>query len=303
MMYYVFRLVGLLAPRLPAGLGLRLAAALGDLWYHLARGQRAILTRNLRHVLGLAASGGRDGKSGRDGASEETIQRTARAVFRHTFRNYYDLFRLPHLPRQDVEKLIVVQGEEHLREALAAGRGAILATAHFGNVEIMSRASVFCQYQITAVAEHLQPERLYRDMLAQRSSGGVHLVPIDGSLKAIFRALHANQLVGLAADRDVSHSGITVPFFGAPANLPAGYVSLALRTGAPVLPIFIVRQPEGSFVIQIEPPLALANSGDRERAVRSGVAQMVAVLERYIGQYPEQWTFYQPIWDMAEQRA
>ena len=285
-MYYVFRLVGLLAPRLPAGLGLRLAAALGALWYHLARGQRAILLRNLRHVLG-------------PGASEEKIQRTARAVFRNTFRNYYDLFRLPHLPAEEVEKLIVVQWEEHLREALAAGKGAILATAHFGNVEIMTRTSAIRQYQITGVAEHVQPEKLYRYLLAQRSRGGVHLVPIDGSLKAIFRALRANQLVGLAADRDVSGTGITLPFFGAPANLPAGYVSLALRTGAPVLPIFIVRQPEGRFVIQIEPPLALANSGDRERDVRSGVAQMVAVLERYIGQYPEQWTFYQPIWDQG----
>lgn len=290
MMYYVFRLVGLLAPRLPAGLGLRLAAALGDLWYHLARGQRAILLRNLRHVLGPAAT-------------TEKIRRTAREVFRNTFRNYYDLFRLPHLPAEDVEKLIIVQGEAHLREALAAGKGAIVTTAHFGNVEIMTRASAIRQYQITGVAEHLQPERLYRYLLAQRSIGGVHLVSIDGSLKAIFRALRANQLVGLAADRDVSHSGITVPFFGAPANLPAGYVSLALRTGAPVLPIFIVRQPDGRFVIQIEPPLPLANSGDRERDVRSGVAQMVAVLERYISQYPEQWTFYQPIWDMGEQRA
>ena len=285
-MYYVFRLVGLLAPRLPAGLGLRLAATLGDLWYHLARGQRAILLRNLRHVLGSAAT-------------QETIQRTAREVFRNTFRNYYDLFRLPHLPSPDVEKLIIVQGEEHLREALAAGKGAIVVTAHFGNVEIMTRASAIRQYQITAVAEHLQPERLYRYLLAQRSIGGVHLVSIDGSLKAIFRALRANQLVGLAADRDVSHSGITVPFFGAPANLPAGYVSLALRTGAPVLPIFIVRQPDGRFVIYIEPPLPLANSGDRERDVRSGVAQMVAVLERYISQYPEQWTFYQPIWEQG----
>jgi len=288
MMYYVFRLVGLLAPRLPVWLGLRLAAALGDLWYHLARGRRAILISNLRHVLGPRASGG---------ASEEIIQRTARAVFRNTFRNYYDLFRLPHLPGEELEKLIVVYGEEHLRAALAAGRGAILAAAHFGNVELMTRASAIRHYQITGVAEHVQPEKLYRYLLAQRSSGGVHLVPIDGSLKAIFRALRANELVGLAADRDVSGTGITVPFFGAPANLPAGYVSLALRTGAPVLPIFIVRQPEGRFVIQIEPPLALANSGDRERDVRSGVAQMVAVLERYIGQYPEQWTFYQPIWD------
>jgi len=288
--YYVFRLVGLLAPRLPAWLGLRLAAVLGDLWYYLARGRRAILLRNLRHVLGSSASGG---------ASEAAIRRTARAVFRHTFRNYYDLFRLPHLPAEELEKLIVVQGEEHLREALAAGKGAILAAAHFGNVELMTRASAIRQYQITAVAEHLQPEKLYHYILAQRSRGGVHLVPIDGSLKAIFRALRANQLVGLAADRDVSGTGITVPFFGAPATLPAGYVSLALRTSAPVLPIFIVRQPDGRFVIQIEPPLALANSGDRELAVRSGVAQMVAVLERYISQYPEQWTFYQPIWDQG----
>lgn len=291
-MYYVFRLVGFLAPRLPAWLGLRLAATLGDLWYHLARGQRQILTTNLRHVLW-------------SGVSDEAIQRTAREVFRNTFRNYYDLFHLPHLPREDVEKLIVVQGEEHLREALAAGKGAILVAAHFGNVELMSRASAIRHYQITAVAEHLQPERLYRYMLAQRSSGGVHLVPIDGSLKAIFRALHANELVGLAADRDVSHTGIAVRFFDALAILPTGYVSLALRTGAKVLPVFIVRQPDGSFTIHIEPPLALVNSGDRERDVRAGVEQMVAVLERYIGQYPEQWTFYQPIWatQSIEQRA
>jgi KDO2-lipid IV(A) lauroyltransferase len=112
----------------------------------------------------------------------------------------------------------------------------------------------------------------------------------------LFRALRRNEVVGLAADRDLTESGIVVDFFGAPARLPDGYAQLSLRTGAPIIAGFSQRLPDNAFVAHLEPPLELEDTGDRSRDVRAGVEKVVSIMERYIGAHPEQWVMSVPIW-------
>jgi KDO2-lipid IV(A) lauroyltransferase len=100
----------------------------------------------------------------------------------------------------------------------------------------------------------------------------------------------------VAADRDITRSGIVVDFFDAPARLPDGHVQLALRTGAELITCFALRQADNSPTVHIEPPLELEQTGNFERDVRVNVQKVVARMEHWISRYPEQWPMLHPIW-------
>jgi lauroyl/myristoyl acyltransferase len=284
--YTLYRLAGLLLPRIPSRLGYWLCARLGDLAYHLGGEARRNVRHNLRHVLG-------------EGVGEEAIERRVREVFRNQVKNYFDLFRVPRLRPADLEGRLTVHGLEHIDQALTAGKGVILVSGHFGNFDIVGQILAFRSYHVTIVAEHLQPEPLYQYICRLRASQGLRLIPVDGSLKAIFKALRRNELVALAADRDVTESGIVVDFFGAPAQLPDGYAQLARRTGARIVLGFSARCPDNTYFAYVEPPLEAEVTGDRERDVRVTVEKVVALMERYLREHPEQWVMFQPLWNLV----
>lgn len=285
--YYLHRLLGLVVPLIPPGLAYPLATRLGDLFYHLDKVTRANIYDNVTHIL--------EGSPKAVGDCEAIV----RGVFRHMAKNYYDLFRVPTLSLTEIAHLVKVEGWEHVERALSKGKGLILVTAHFGNTDIVAQVLALREIPVVGPAEHLKPEVLFQYICGLRTSKGLRLIPIDGPLLELFRALRRNEVVGLAADRDITESGIVVDFFGAPARLPDGYAQLSLRTGAPIVAGFSQRLPDNTFVAHFEPPLELEATGDRDRDVRAGVEKVVAIMERYIGEHPEQWVMSVPIWQTA----
>ncbi len=287
--YYLYRLAGAIVPRLPPFWGYRLFAQLGDLVFRLYKESRTSVWDNVSHVLGPAA-----------GVRQQA--RVVRGIFRSQARNYYDLLRLPSLSDAKIKKLVTLHGLENLQAALSSGRGVVMVTAHFGNIDVVAQALLLHGYPVTGVAEHLKPEALYRYVCSLRASKGINLVPADSDLKLLFRALAQNQIVGLAADRDTTESGIVVDFFGASARLPDGYLQLALRTGAALVPCFGLRQPGDTFVGYIEPAVPLEKTGDLKHDVRLNMGRVLPVIERYIATHPDQWVMFQPVWKSHDRR-
>ncbi|MFQ5813245.1 MAG: lysophospholipid acyltransferase family protein [Anaerolineae bacterium] len=285
--YYLHRLLGLVVPLIPPGLGYPLAARLGDLFYCLEKVTRADVCDNVTHILG--------GRQKAVGDSEAIV----RGVFHNMAKNYYDLFRVPTLSLAEIARLVKIEGWEHVERVLSKGKGLILVTAHFGNTDIVAQVLTLREIPVVVPAEHLKPEVLFQYICSLRASKGLRLIPIDGPLLGLFRALRRNEAVGLAADRDITESGLVVDFFGAPARLPDGYAQLSLRTGAPIIVGFGQRLSDNTFVAHLEPPLELETTGDRARDVRAGVEKVVAIMERYIGEHPEQWVMSVPLWQMA----
>ncbi len=285
--YYLYRLLGWLAPLVPPSLGYRLATIGGDVFYYLQKTTRANVYDNVKHIL----EGTRKGL--------DNIEGVVRGVFRNMAKNYYDLFRAPSVSLAEVIRLVEVRGWDHIEAALSKGKGLILVSAHFGNTDLVARILAVREVPVVIPVEHLKPETLFRYICSLRANKYLRLIPIDGPLLELFRALRRNEVVGLIVDRDITDSGIVVDFFGAPARLPDGYAQLALRTGAPIVVGFSRRLPDNTFVINLEPPLELEDTGNREHDVRVGVEKVVSILERYIGEYPEQWVMSVPIWRMA----
>ena len=286
--YYFYRLLGLVAPLIPPGLGYPVATGLGDLFYHLDRVNRANIYDNVTHIV--------EGSQKAVGDGEAIV----RGVFRNMAKNFYDLFRAQTLSLAEIDRLVKVEGREHLNGALSKGKGLILVAAHFGNIDVVAQVLALWEIPVVGPAEHLKPEALFQYICSLRANKSFRLIPIDGPLFELFRALRRNEIVALAADRDITESGIVVDFFGAPARLPDGYAQLSLRTGAPIIAGFGQRLPDNTFVAHFEPSLELEATGDRNRDVRAGVEKVVAIMERYIGEHPEQWVMSVPLWQTTD---
>jgi lauroyl/myristoyl acyltransferase len=285
--YYAYRLLGAVAPLIPPRLGHAMVSRIGNLTYPRLTASRENVCDNLRHVLGPQADPAR-------------IEDVARQVFQNQARNYFDLFRVASLSADQIRQLVTVKGLERVDQALSAGKGVIIVSAHLGNAEVIMQRFALQGYPITGVAEHLKPEKLYQYVASLRASKGTTVIPADGFLRPLFRALHNNEILLVAADRLEAQTGTLIDFFGAPALLPDWHVRLALRTSAKLLMAFSLRLPDNTFEAVAEPPLELERTDDRERDIRAGMAQVVALLEKYIGAHPEQWVMFQPIWRLPE---
>jgi lauroyl/myristoyl acyltransferase len=283
--YGSYRVLGALTGPLPQNIGYGLARRVGPLLYALSPRLRHILSHNMRHVLG-------------PDADEQDVQDTVRAACVNIAKGHYDLFRLGRLTLDEIKSMTRIEGVENMYQALAREKGIVMVTAHFGTIDIMGQLPSYFGVPVSGPVEHTRPERLFQYTLRLRKSHGVRLIPSDGSMMELFRALKRGEIVGLPTDKGIADNTHEIEFFGSPARLPFGPVRLALRTGAALVPAFALRLPDDTFNVCIEPELELQQSGDREADAFAGMTKIVAIMERYISQNPEQWLVAAPVWPM-----
>lgn len=283
--YGSYRLMGAIVGPLPPRPGYALARRMGPVLYRSMPEVRRIMSHNFRHVLG-------------PDADEQDIQDTVHGAFINIAKGHYDLFRLGRLTHEEIRAITQIEGVEHMKPALAKGKGVVMVTAHIGNIDIMGQLPGSFGVPIAGPVERVKPERLFQYTLRLRRSHGVNLIPSDGPMMELYRVLKRGGIVGLPTDRGIADNTREIEFFGRPAQLPSGPVRLALRTGAPLVPAFALRLPDDTFKVWIEPELELQQSGDREADELAGMAKIVAVMEKVISQNPEQWLVAAPIWPM-----
>ncbi len=287
LVYYAFRLAGVIAPHVPPALAYRAATWAGSIAYRLSP-LRGNVEDNVAHITGMPVDSPR-------------VRAIACQVYRNQCKNYYDLFRLPALSKKGImETVRGIAGLEHLDRALSKGRGVVLVSGHYGNFDLAAQNLAIRGYRMTAVAEHLKPDRLFRYVCQVRASHGIRLIPVDVSLRPIFRALRANEIVGLALDRNVTDAGREVQFIGQPARLPDGYLKLALHTGAALVAAFCHRLPDNSFLIEVEPEVELERSGNAELDIEVNMPRVLDIFEAYLSRQPEQWVLFQRVWLPAQ---
>jgi len=287
--YLLFRLAGMVAPLIPRRFAYTLLGLVSAVWYCLAAGNRRMIQANVRHVLGPTAH-------------PAEVDRVARRIFHNLLKNYFDLFWLPAQRPEAIARLVTIHGYENANAALAAGKGAILVSAHLGNQEMMSQARALSDLKLTAVVEHVKNERVFRYLLSLRQSSTVRLIPQDGALKELLRALKRNEIIGLVFDRDVTESGRIIPVFGSPARLPDGYAILALRHGVPIIPAFVVRQPDDTYAGYVEKPMTFEGNANNDDDVRRVMMSVGAVVEKYLRAYIDQWVYFHYVWEDDKER-
>lgn len=231
----------------------------------------------------------------------ELDDRGRREAVRDAFASYgeywLESFRLPGTSPEALEAGITVDGYENVEEALDQGRGVILALPHMGSWEWAGFwLAQIKQQRVACVVETLDPPELSQWFIDLREHFGLEIIPLDSSAGTrASRALADNGVLCLLSDRDLTGTGIEVDFFGERTRLPAGPATIALRTGAPILPCVIYSE-DGHHRGLAGRPLDTERRGRFREDVARITQDLAHELERLIALAPEQWHLFQPNW-------
>jgi Kdo2-lipid IVA lauroyltransferase/acyltransferase len=275
------------ANRAPRERALAVAGSFGRGWARLGGPRTALARAQLREVFP-------------DWSEAERSAVLAR-MFANLARGFVEFATLPRLSRDELRALADVEGLEHyeaLRRA-APGGGIVCLTAHFGSWELL--VAVMAAHGIPiAVVHRTRDNPLLDDLMGElRAASGAELLPRGSAARAALRGLRDGKVVAMTLDQNASRSeGVFVPFFGRPACTRAGPARLAMRTGAPVVPVFIERIGETArHRVRIQPPLPLVPEGDDPAAALvENVARMTRVVEDAIRRAPDQWIWTHRRW-------
>jgi KDO2-lipid IV(A) lauroyltransferase len=273
-----------------AALGTVSPARAGDIGARLGRfGYRALRIRRRVVERQLAAAF--------PGLGPREVDRLARECYAHLGRTSIEAALLPRLGRDAVlASFEGATGWPLLEAALAASRGAILTTGHLGNWELAGHYLAARGVPIDGIARRMANPLVDRYLSGMRTRTGLTLVHDADAVRRVPRALREGRAVAFLADQGVLGLASTfVPFFGRPAKTPRGPAVFALRLGTPLLFAVAVRQPSRAYRLFIE-PVAVEETGDRERDVDRIVARYTTALERWVRRYPEQYFWQHRRW-------
>jgi KDO2-lipid IV(A) lauroyltransferase len=224
------------------------------------------------------------------------LRRAVQRAFDSYSRYWVESFRLPQLTAEDLDAGMEYEGYEHLHEALAEGKGAILAIPHLGAWDWAGSWFATQGIPITVIVEPLEPPELFEWFADFRRSLGMRVVPLGpDAAKASMQALKENGVLCLLCDRDIQGTGSEVTFFGEKTTLPSGPAMLALRTGAPILPVAVYYRGSMHRGV-VRPRLQFERTGALRDDVKRVTQQVADELESLIRRAPEQWHLMQPNW-------
>ena len=226
------------------------------------------------------------------------LRRAVNKTFESYAAYWLEAFRLPTLTPAELDAGMSYEGYEHLERSLHRGKGTILVLPHLGGWEWTGFwFTRVVGVPITAVVERLEPPELFEWFTEFRTNLGMHIVPLGPDAgREVIKALKRNDLVCLLSDRDIDGSGVEVEFFGERTTLPAGPATLALRTGADLVPGAMFQQPRGGHHAVVRPPMVIERQGRLRDDVARITQDIARELESLIRIDPTQWHLMSPNW-------
>lgn len=241
-------------------------------------------------------------------ASYSDLRKLSRQSMRKYFRYWCDAFRMPDWSNERIVNSFQCVGEYRLERALAGNKGVVVALTHMGNWDHAGAWATLTHAPLSAVAEKLEPERLFQRFVQYREMLGMRIYPLGQ--KNVIDTLadelrNDKRIVALVSDRDLTSRGIEVNFFGETTRMPAGPVSLALRTGAPLLPATLWYDGPIAYAHihpEVVPPID-APTGDNasqmpgySAAVSRMTQQIADTFAAGIADRPTDWHMMQKLW-------
>lgn len=234
---------------------------------------------------------------GREKDAQE-IRAIAREAYRNIAKNICELLRVFKFTQQDIDKMFTIQGREYLDTALIRRKGIIGLSGHLGNFPLMGVKLIQEGYPCASFiygASEVKVVKLFFDIGSRLGFRLIPSSPSHASTRQALKWLRGNKILCIQADRD-SPQGVFVDFFGYPAATAIGPVVLAKRTGATVLPMFVIREVNNKHRIIFGPPVELEETGDKEKDILVNSAKFTKIIESYVRKYPEQWLWTYRRW-------
>lgn len=263
-----------------------LSARLADVGFCISPSFRHRSVGNIRIAFGAVLNG-------------SAALNIARRSLRNFSRSCVEIGSFMNAPDEEIRRKIVIDGRENLDAALAKGSGVLILSAHLGNFLLVGpRLAIegVPTYVLVNQPRDGQFARLMDDYRIQLRQQTIHARPRREALQEIHAVLRRNQIAVVIADEYRKGNGIQVPLFGRTVIARRGPVTLALRTGAALVPACVIRQPDGTLKLIIEPELELDRSGKGKVEIRENTVRMTRWLERTVRQYPDQWNWMNIRW-------
>jgi Kdo2-lipid IVA lauroyltransferase/acyltransferase len=269
---------------LPRRMALIAGAAVGAVAWHLLPRLRRTGLRNLELAFPAMPAAER--------------RRLLRQLYRYLGWQLAEFCQMRRYTAENSSQRIRYEGLEHYLRARDKGAGVLIVTAHLGAWELSSFWHSLMGYPMTMVIRRLDNPRVDRLVNAIRCLHGNKVVHKDDFARGLLAAMRRGETVGILMDTNMTPpQGVFVPFFGVPACTASGLARVALRTGAAVLPGFMVwQQAEGRYVLRFGEEIPLAQSEDDERDVVENTARFTAAIEAAIRRYPDQWLWVHRRW-------
>ena len=280
--YVVVQAVRMVVRVIPRSASLALGSALGWLFYHLHGRRRALAVENLRAAF--------------PSQSDVECTRILRATFGHFGRHVVELLSFDAMSANEMVALVEIEGVEHVDQALARGKGVMFYTGHFGYWELQVMVHALRFKPIVMVARTLDNPLLERLIERMRTRVGTRVIPRRGAIRGLLRALMDRESVGMMIDQHIQdRSAVTVDFFNRSASTTSAIAALALRTGAPIVPVFGLPTADGRYRMIYEAPVEPPAADDPD-AVRTYTQRCTDVLEMYVRRYPDLWFWMHRRW-------
>lgn len=270
---------------LPRRQGLAMGRALGRFACRLGL-RRAVSLENVRRALG-------------DRLDVHTRQSTVVSAYEHLGMTVVELLQLPRMSWNTRRSSLEFVGREHLDAALERGRGAIVASAHYGNWEFLGAGGVAHDLPVTFVVQRLRNAKVDAMLRQIRESVGIRVVERGMALRQVRDEIAANRLVGIMCDQDARRRGIFVPFFATPASTHKGAAQLAIRLDTPFIPMFVRRLADGRHRMIVREPIQVPPNMREDEAIYTMMLRFNQMLEEEIRVDPGQYLWMHRRWKSA----
>ncbi|MCM8756921.1 MAG: lysophospholipid acyltransferase family protein [Candidatus Omnitrophica bacterium] len=282
MLYLLYRLAGFLALHLPLPLAYFIARRIADWRYYFIPRLRREIKANLKAALKQ-----REQLTGVL-TDPRMVRITVRKAYYQFARYLTDFLRSPRLTKAMVQRLVIVENLHYLETALAKKQGVIALTAHVGNWELAGIVTSLLGFPVAAIALPYKSKLVYRFFSRLRETHGVKVILTGSNPKQLLRAIKNNQIIAVLGDRLFGEKGMPVYFLGQLTSLPRGPATLSVRTGAPMLPGFLLMEKNRYklfFGPVFQPPEGLSDEEKISWLTQAGAKK----IEQIILSQPEQW--------------
>jgi KDO2-lipid IV(A) lauroyltransferase len=268
---------------IPLSVRRAIANGLARLGYYVSFKHRLIVIHNLTRAF--------------PEKSLDEILKIAKASYASFALVVAEFSEILYMNRDNLSQWINIKGLDHYTEACRKGKGVLLFSAHFGNWEIGNAALAITTKPFIFVYRILDSAFMEKGITYVRASYGNISLDKENAMRPMIRSLKNGSTINLLIDQNVAvYDGIFVNFFGRPACTTSGLALLAMHTGAPVLPVFTTRQPDGKYLLEIGSEVPVVRSGNRDADVLENTQTFTKMIEDHIRKYPEQWFWMHQRW-------
>jgi len=255
--------------------------------YYFSLQGKKIVAENLRTVLQFK----------RETFDQQKVAELTREVYMSFGKYLVEFFRFTNIDEEFIEKNVKIIGLENIDNCLKLGRGVVSLSAHLGNWELGAAILPALGYKLDAIRLKHKAEAVNNFFDKKRAAKGVDNINTGMGIKKCFTALKNNHILATVGDNNFLKSGEKARFFGKIAEMPRGAAYFSYRMNAPIVPTFLVRQPDNTFIFCLDKPIMPDISNDQDAEIRRLLEKGLAVIEDYVGRYKTQWLMYHEVWN------